>query len=70
MKLTAAIVAKQRKEIQKLLREKDKLVLAHIKKTYPDLVKAMRKEWDMDASEMLDPEFYDDVEDRIPEDSR
>jgi len=70
MKLTAKIVAKQRKEIQKFLHDRDAKAVAAIKQKYPQLTKAMAKEWDMSNSDFLDPEFYDDVEERIPEDTR
>jgi|SanBayMetagenome_1026888.scaffolds.fasta_scaffold59912_2 hypothetical protein len=70
MKLTAEIVAKQRKEIQKMILDNEKRVLTEIKQNYPQLVKAMRKEWDMSNSEFLDADLYEGIESIIPEDTR
>ena len=70
MKLTAKIVAKQRKEIQKMLLDNEKHMLATIKQNYPQLVKAMRKEWDLSNSEFLDADLYEGIEEIIPEDLR
>lgn len=70
MKLTATIVAKQSKEIQKFLRDRNKNAVTLIKRKYPQLTKAMAKEWDMSNSDFLDPEFYYGLEERIPEDTR
>ena len=70
MKLTAEIVSKQRKEIQKMLLDNEKRMLTEIKKNYPQLVRAMKKLWDMSDDEFLDADWYQDVEERIPEDTR
>lgn len=70
MKLTAKTVARQRREIQKFLRKRNKETIDMLVDKYPLLIKALKKEWDVMNADLLDEYLYDDLEQRIPEDLR
>ena len=53
-----------------MLLANEKRMLTKIKQKYPQLVRAMKKEWDMSNSDFLDANFYEYVEESIPVDTR
>ena len=69
MKLTQKIVIAQSAEIRKFLHNRDKDAVSFITNKYPELIKAMKKTFDVSPIDILDVNFYEGLEERIPKDT-
>lgn len=53
---------KDRKEIQKLIKENKTELLRRIKKDHPKLIRSIKKNYDVDKNNLLDVDFYTEIE--------
>lgn len=61
--MTIKKIRKERIEIQKLIRNSNKMLLARIKKKHPKLIRLIKKRWDVNEKyDLIDAEYYIDVE--------
>ena len=60
--MTKQEIKTARKEVQKLIKKNKKELLGRIKKDHPKLISLIKKNYDVDSNNLLDVDFYTEIE--------
>lgn len=60
--MTKKEIKAERIKVQKLIKKVNKKLISKIKKNHPELTRAMKQQWDISNHELINPDYYDDME--------